>query len=320
MAPRAWVHLTTEPPGFTNRQLNFCGSSWAAACESKDLSPQSGNARVQAALRLLFWHAIQPLVYFWAFEAAAPTFGDRELFLARGVYIREVMYFVSALLCTAVNPAFLLVDVAATVSGAAETESSYDGDGRCYETRRQRDEALKRSGHRKQAGIAFLLMYVISPEIYTVQALCGKGGLNNTKGLVLAVLATWGYMILDWFGVFALRAGFDRGHLIIPAALAVSYGAATLVWVMACIGSIYAGVVACKHYLKQGTDGAWVGWLFISWGIGWLSALVLLFVDPNPTPWPGALVVFAGLVMAGSWIPYMAWQCVMSVARRVTGT
>ena len=294
MAPRAWVHLTTEPPGFTNRQLNFCGSSWAAACESKDLSPQSGNARVQAALRLLFWHAIQPLVYFWAFEAAAPTFGDRELFLARGVYIREVMYFVSALLCTAVNPAFLLVDVAATVSGAAETESS--------------------------CGIAFLLMYVISPEIYTVQALCGKGGLNNTKGLVLAVLATWGYMILDWFGVFALRAGFDRGHLIIPPALAVSYGAATLVWVMACIGSIYAGVVACKHYLKQGTDGAWVGWLFISWGIGWLSTLVLLFVDPNPTPWPGGLVVFAGLVMTGSWIPYMAWQCVMSVARRVTGT
>lgn len=298
LAPRAWVHVLTAPPGFTSQQLCFCGSSWVVACESKDLSPQSWNARVQGASRLLFWHVLQPFVYFWAYDEASQTLGERQQLLGGGVYMREVMYLVSVLLCTVVNPAFLIVDVA-TVNGAARTESVYNSDGLCTETRVKKPEGDTVNFP------AFLCAYVFLPHFYVLNALRrgNPAGLENCAML----LATYTYIVLDFFGIFALGSAFDGdGNLVIPLALAIGYGATVIAPLLFFLALIAAGLVACRSGKHKEAV------LVVAFGISGIVFVALALKYPGQ-----ALLdyVVASLLFGVVLIGVQACECVVACSK-----
>ena len=120
--------------------------------------------------------------------------------------LREALYLLAVGACAWVNPAFLLVDVAASV----RNEGSGDIEG----------------------GYAFLAMYVVAPEKYVAWALVGSGGLNNEDlNTVVIILGP----LLDLCGLGALGAGLGAGGL--PPALAVGYtvtalGALWMAWIL----------------------------------------------------------------------------------------
>ena len=80
------------------------------------------GALLEAAAKLLGWHWLQPSLY-WALlamhwgdiDAAQRVFGV-------GVAVREALYFLSTCVCLWTNPAFLLVDIGATVRSDEEVE------------------------------------------------------------------------------------------------------------------------------------------------------------------------------------------------------
>ena len=139
------------------------------------------------------------------------------------VLLREALYLLTVVACARVNPAFLLVDVAASV----------------------RDKG----GDKLEGGYTFLAMYVVAPEKYVGLALLGGGGLDN-KGLWLPVVLYLG-PLLDLCGLGALGAGLGAGGL--PPALAVGYtvtalGALFMAWMLVAIPpALVDGMDACGH-------------------------------------------------------------------------
>ena len=201
--PRAWIYLRTAPPGFTCGQLNGPGSSWAAARDGNDLSPRQAVA--QAAVTLLLWHALQPALYAYVFSDAFPTLEPVQRWLGGFVLLREALYLLAVGACAWVNPAFLLVDVAASVR---------DEEARGFE-----------------GGYLFLAMYVVAPEKYVGFALFDQGGLD--KGSLGSIVVGLLGPLLDLCGLGALGAGLGAGGL--PPALAVGYtitalGALFIAW------------------------------------------------------------------------------------------
>jgi hypothetical protein len=95
--------------------------------------------------------------------------------------VRQGLHILVVLLCACVNPAFLLVDVGASM--------------------RDRGDSL--------GGYSFLAMYVVAPEKFVALALLGeKGGLNISDGQALLCCA-----LLDLCWVAALGAGLSAGNL-----------------------------------------------------------------------------------------------------------
>eukprot|EP01047_Picozoa_sp_COSAG01_P038736 COSAG01_NODE_3159_length_6488_cov_8.505400_5_plen_627_part_00 len=194
--PREWAHLRTAAPGFTNVVLSYSGSSWAAARDGGGLSPRQAAGR--AALTLFGWHLLQPALYFYVFVGAFSGLDTAQQVLGSLVGVREGAYALSVLACVAVNPAFLLVDVGATVR---------DEDG----------------AEAPEGGYGWLAMYAVAPEKFVVFALTGKGGLDKEAiGVVWAALIS---PLLDLCGMAALGAGLGAGHL--PPPLAVGYSITT---------------------------------------------------------------------------------------------
>ena len=143
----------------------------------------------------------QPALYFWVFLDAFPALEPVQRVLGCLVAGREALYLLSVLACTVVNPAFLLVDVGASVRDITVDDVHLDVDG----------------------GYSFLFMYVVAPEKFVAAALFGEGGLD-IEDLYMAAL--FGGALLDLCGLAALGAGLSAGSL--PAALAVGYSVTAL--------------------------------------------------------------------------------------------
>jgi hypothetical protein len=150
----------------------------------------------------VLWHALQPALYAYVFYDAFPTLEPVQRWLGGFVLLREALYLLAVVACAWVNPAFLLVDVAASVRDEGE-----DGERIIFH------------------GYAFLGMYVFAPEKYVANALLD---LN----LADPIVSTFG-PLLDLCGLGALSCGLGAGGL--PLALAVGYtvtalGALWLAW------------------------------------------------------------------------------------------
>ena len=121
--------------------------------------------------------------------------------------MREALYLLSVLACTWANPAFLLVDVGASVRDTVGAVKGY-------------------------GGYVFLAMYVLAPEKFVASAAFEGGHIY---------LITFGGVLLDLCGVGALVAMLAGGELI--TALAVGYAATALggLWVLVGVIGIMCG-------------------------------------------------------------------------------
>jgi len=99
---------------------------------------------IVALIRLLIWHWLQPVGYIWLLSLYWPTLHGMQLVFGVLVGVRESLYLLSTLVCLWYKPAFLLIDVNATV----------------------------RFRHSKgKNGMAFLAMYVLAPEKFVATVL-----------------------------------------------------------------------------------------------------------------------------------------------------
>jgi hypothetical protein len=198
------------------------GPSWGEAIATNGMS--ACGAKILAGSRLLFWHLAQPVLYIVIFSVYSPqlgagaTWNTRHGFvLGLGVAIREGLYFVITLACLYVNPAFLLVDVGASV----------------------RDSKAKRG----LKGPMFLVMYVLAPEKFVAIALFGWGatGWKQRLGTVCMFVSP----VLDLCGLGALGAGLASHEL--PPALAVAY-VVTSIGAISMVG--FVAVEGSKHPIQ----------------------------------------------------------------------
>eukprot|EP01046_Picozoa_sp_COSAG06_P058800 COSAG06_NODE_11937_length_1444_cov_107.174721_1_plen_155_part_10 len=139
-------------------------------------------------LRLVLWHALQPVLYFWVFMDAYSALEPMQQVLGYIVAVREAQYLLCVLMCTLTKPAFLLVDIVATV----------------------RDEDY---------GFSFLAVYVIAPEKFVTYAFLIDDAKDSTKDFMKnGVLCG---MALDMCAVMALVVALGAGNA--PPALLVGY-------------------------------------------------------------------------------------------------
>lgn len=59
-------------------------------------------------VRVLFWHWLQPVLYFLVFYAASDLLDTSELYLGLAVALRELIYFSAVFLCIFLKPGFFL--------------------------------------------------------------------------------------------------------------------------------------------------------------------------------------------------------------------
>jgi hypothetical protein len=203
-------------------------STWAYAAERNGLSPAAAFGKGLG--RLIFWHLIQPPLYFLVFVACADLIDPLQLGLGIAVGVREAIYFLGTLACCWANPAFLLVDVGASV--------------------RLEDSEMIWGGY------WFLIMYVLAPEKYVGLSLFSDGGLGAIArnrgacgGLAYPLSGGLGVtcLLLDLAGVAALISGWGSGSLPVP--LAVGYSVTT----SALVATIIAGVPKLMAQIFCGT-------------------------------------------------------------------
>lgn len=207
------------------------GYSWGAARAYKG---QSQCAAVLEALgKLLGWHWLQPALYFALFVLNWSEIDTAQKVFGVGVAIREAFYFLSTCLCLWTNPAFLLVDVGATVR--TDKQARY--------------HILSHNGY------VFLAMYVVAPEKFVAMALCGWQNRDAIPGLGLKRLEAGMFyslfcILLDVCSVGALISGLVSGSL--PAGLAIGYVATAL----ACLGFL-AAIVLHIFGVTKNQDLTW---------------------------------------------------------------
>ena len=200
---------STPADPFKMSDLLDDSSSWKKATVANDHSRI--GALAGGALRLLLWHVLQPVLYFWVFVDVFPTLEPVQQILGCFVAAREVQYLLSVLVCTCINPAFLLVDVRASVRDVGERVP--------------------------QGGVTFLVMYVVAPEKFVTLALFGT---DSSAGFVVMFVSA----LLDLCGLGALCAGLGAGNL--PPALAVGYTVTALEALFVSVGSSWW--LACRNY------------------------------------------------------------------------
>lgn len=180
----------------TTTRANLGG--WAAMLAITGQSHCSALGK--ALLRFSFWHVAQPVTYFVVLVVNASYIDGLQLWLGLAVGIREVIYLVATLLAAVVHPAFLAIDVAATVRQLPDVHGNYYG-----------------------RGLPFFSLYVASPDKFVVTVLAHallKRGSNIP--LIFGVFSG----IFDLCGVAALSAGFASG--VMPLELAIGYMVTTL--------------------------------------------------------------------------------------------
>ena len=164
-------------------------SSWATAVEENGLSAFGAVARGSG--RFLLWHVAQPIGYLAVygcalakgdFDGQGAELDGLQQQLGGIVAVRELLYLVLLVVAVCVKPAFLLVDVGASV----------------------RDE-----GNLVDSGYGFLALYVLAPEKFVVFGLLAPGGECMFYALFCGLL-------LDLCGPAALCAGLAAGNLPPP--------------------------------------------------------------------------------------------------------
>ena len=88
------------------------GGSWSLAVEQNGFSQTGAVVR---AVGLLFWHWIQPVTYFVVLAIFSREIDDVQYVLGCLVAVREAIYLISSIACLWLCPAYLLVDVYASV-------------------------------------------------------------------------------------------------------------------------------------------------------------------------------------------------------------
>lgn len=168
------------------------------------------SAAAAAILRLLFWHWSQPAIFFVVLYCSWDQLDSPKQILGSAVAAREVGYVLATFLCLWVNPAFLIVDVCASV----------------------RDNTSQFGG--TNAGLAFLAMYTLTPEKVVLMAALGQGGLATKDGGCTSAGVATIVLMLDLCSVGALVEALTWPHGL-PDALAVGYVATTAgLTVLAC--------------------------------------------------------------------------------------
>ena len=181
----------------TRANLRIVGG-WAAMLAHTQQSHCSALGK--ALLRLSFWHVAQPVAYFVVLAVNASYIDGLQLWLGLAVGIREVIYLVATLLAAVVHPAFLAIDVAATVRLLPNVRGNYYG-----------------------RGLPFFALYVASPDKFVVTVLALALLKRGTRiPFIFGVFSG----IFDLCGVAALSAGFASG--VMPPELAIGYMVTTL--------------------------------------------------------------------------------------------
>lgn len=239
-SPTTFQHYSTTPPGFTMDMLIEPLDKgeplvWKYAAS---LNGQSfGRALAVSAGRLFLWHLIQPPMYFLVLYEFHTEIDALQLHLGLAVALRELGYLVSTLLCTWINPAFLLVDVNSSVQDYSRSNYGW----------------LEKLGTPTD-GLICMLMYVLAPEKFVGLALFDKGGLNTVREHSFtnrwALRFTWLYGMLstclDLCGIAALMAGVGSGMLPLPLAVGYTVTAlgGTLLAGASIVGAVMAGVAS----------------------------------------------------------------------------
>jgi hypothetical protein len=178
-------------------------------------------AAAMIALVRMLRHLGYPAAIWFVLVANRDVVPDLVFVLLCG---RQALHILTVLACACVNPAFLLVDVGASVKYLGADDPWH-------------------------GGYIFLAMYVVAPEKFVALALFEKGGLDigllakeprraavypSSPRLLGALLGGGGVVLcstlLDLCGLAALAAGLGAGNL--PPALVVGYSAIALsaVW------------------------------------------------------------------------------------------
>jgi len=159
-------------------------TTWAAACAKSGVGHGAGV--LAGAARLVLWHLLQPSVYLVALGVYWPDLGWWSRLLGGIVGAREAAYVALCLVGMWVQPAYLLVDVRATVRTGG-------------------DFALLQ-----------VLVYVLSPEKFVLSAV-GQG-----VGSDASQIAALGVPLLDLCAIAALVVAIVPAEPF-PPALLVGY-------------------------------------------------------------------------------------------------
>lgn len=198
-----------EAPGYTMRDLCEPQNKFADALKKNGQQDQKGLAYISSILRLMFWHWLQPVLYFIVFKCDADQIDPLQFKLGVAVAVREALYFLSTLICVITNPDFLLIDVMASKRDKyfEESNSSFRHD----------------LNGKLTTGWGFVVMYVLSPEKFVAWATFDKGGIG--RGWLWSIFL-FGGTLLDICGIAALVVGLQAANLRTP--LAIGYGATAL--------------------------------------------------------------------------------------------
>jgi hypothetical protein len=157
---------------FTSARVTASGSTWAEAVEANGQG--TAMTLALAACRLVFLHLLQPLAWSAAFIWHWAELSTSQAFFGSVVGLREALYFFLTVVCVLVHPAFLLVDVGASL--------------------RRQDRAADGFGMR----VGLFAMYVLAPEKFVALCLLSAGGLNSERGLTVVLISL---CVLDLGGV-----------------------------------------------------------------------------------------------------------------------
>jgi hypothetical protein len=157
--------ISAAEGGFKCTDLMHEHSSWEKAVKKNEGVCTGSCAGLVACLRLIAWHLLTPIVFLLFLGLLHGDIDMYQRIFAALVGVRMLVSIVFTLICTKVNPAFLLVDVAASV--------------------KQRDTIPQWDG-----GETFLCVYLFAPEKYVMFALFDSGGLDLHDSLISMAFAS----------------------------------------------------------------------------------------------------------------------------------
>ena len=175
----------------------------------KDLGINFCTAFTVSMVRLLFWHWMQPFLYFWVVYAYWDLLDKGQQVLALIVAGREVIYFVLTLIGLCVNRVYLLVDLRAS----------------------WKEEKLN------------LGLYVLAPEKYVYSTVVKSEG----SVIICWQLGMYFLTAIDLAGVVAFIWAFAVDNVYAP--IMVGYGVTTIGGIfvicagcVACIAGKFSGL------------------------------------------------------------------------------
>lgn len=243
--------------------LDLDDDSFGDVAETYGWEP--GQAYLCGAGRMLFCHVLQPVLYLVLFsfalqgspqdslQGSTQDNGLHAVSVACGwcVALREAAYLVATLACAFKKPAFLLINVPATVE-----DTGKDGPGGL------------------SSGKTFLAAYVSSPQSFVLNVLCSSLEVEEQPRR-LALAGSFG------LNVFAAAAfGSALAVPSVPLWLKAFYAATA-------IGGVFAGVAYFEHDDSK-TGGIYVALVAVALGGGYAIAGEMIELASAPTAALGA--------------------------------